>query len=120
MNQPTILVVDDDANIRRVLVYQLNKAGYKTTAAENGKKALELFSKHRYQAVLTDLNMPELSGEELLKQIKQQSPDTPVIVISAFGGIGSAVEAMKLGAFHYLAKPLDRDELLHTIRNALR
>ena len=114
----TILIVEDDASFRRVLEYQLNEAGYKTTIAENGEKALELFSEHRYQVVLTDLNLPKLGGEEVLKQIKQQSPDTPVIILTAFASIESAVEAMKLGAFHYLTKPVNGDELLLTIGNA--
>jgi DNA-binding NtrC family response regulator len=116
----TILIVEDDASFRRVLEYQLTEAGYKTSVAENGERALELFSGHRYQVVITDLNLPELSGEEVLRQIKQQSPDTPVIILTAFGSIESAVEAMKLGAFHYLTKPVNSDELLLTIRNAFK
>jgi two-component system NtrC family response regulator len=114
----TILIVEDDASFRRILEYQLTEAGYKTTVVENGEKALELFSEHRYQVVLTDLNLPGLSGEEVLQQIKQQSPDTPVIILTAFASIESAVEAMKLGAFHYLTKPVNGDDLLLTISNA--
>ena len=120
MNAPTILIVEDDANFRRVLEYQLNKAGYRTTVAENGTKALELFAEHRHKIVLTDLNMPETSGTEVLKEVKKTSPDTPVIIITAFGSIDSAVEAMKLGAFHYLTKPVNNDELLHTVNNAFK
>ena len=114
----TILIVEDDASFRRILEYRLTEAGYNTTVAEDGEKALELFSEHRYRVVLTDLNLPELSGEEVLKQIKQQSPDTPVIILTAFGSIESAVEAMRLGAFHYLTKPVSCDELLSTMRSA--
>jgi len=114
----TILIVEDDASFRRVLEYQLTEAGYKTTVVENGEKALELFSEHRYQVVLTDLNLPGLSGEEVLQRIKKQSPDTPVIILTAFASIESAVEAMKLGAFHYLTKPVNGDDLLLTISNA--
>ncbi|HYK91336.1 MAG TPA: sigma-54 dependent transcriptional regulator [Acidobacteriota bacterium] len=120
MLQPTILIVDDDQNFRRVLEYHLKEAGYRVVAAENGGKALELFAGRPCHAVLTDLDMPGLSGSELLEQIKQRSPDTPVIVITAYGTIESAVEAMKLGAFHYLTKPVNRDELLHTVGNALK
>jgi DNA-binding NtrC family response regulator len=116
----TILIVEDDASFRRILEYRLTEAGFNTMVAEDGEKALELFSEHRYQVVLTDLNLPELSGEEVLKQIKQQSPDTPVIILTAFGSSESAVEAMQLGAFHYLTKPVSQDELLSTIRNAFR
>ncbi|MBN2319826.1 MAG: sigma-54-dependent Fis family transcriptional regulator [Acidobacteria bacterium] len=120
MKAPTVLIVEDDTNFRRVLEFQLNEAGYKTTVAENGEKALKLFAEHSHRIVLTDLNMPGLSGEEVLKQVKQTSPDTPVVIITAFGSIDSAVEAMKLGAFHYLTKPVNNDELIHTINNAFK
>jgi two-component system NtrC family response regulator len=119
MMAPKILVVDDDPSFRRVLEFQLKEAGYSVACAADGKKALDLFSEDRYHAVLTDLDMPQLSGNELLRQIKKQSPDTPVIVITAFATIDSAVDAMKAGAFHYLTKPLNRDALLHTLKNAL-
>jgi len=119
MIAPKILVVDDDASFRRVLEYQLKEAGYSVACAADGKKALELYAEDPFHAVLTDLDMPELSGHELLRQIKRQSPDTPVIVITGFGTIDSAVDAMKAGAFHYLTKPLNHDALLHTLKNAL-
>ncbi len=114
-----ILVVDDDASFRRVLEYQLKEAGYNVICAADGKQALDLFSAGSFHAVLTDLEMPQLSGTELLRDIKSQSPDTPVIMITAFATVDSAVDAMKAGAFHYLTKPLNRDALLHTLRNAL-
>ncbi len=117
---PTILVVDDDQSFRRVLDYHLKEAGYEVVAAPDGEKALEAFSARPCHAVLTDLDMPGLSGRDLLERIKQQSQDTPVILITAYGTIESAVEAMKLGAFHYLTKPVNRDELLHTVGNALK
>ena len=120
MNSRTILIVEDDTNFRRVLEFQLNEAGYRTTVAENGEKALELFSECRHQIVLTDLNMPGIGGDEVLKQVKRTSPDTPVIIITAFGSIDTAVEAMKLGAFHYLTKPVNGDELIQVINNALK
>ena len=120
MTAPTILIADDDSSFRRVLEYQLKQAGYDVLKAEDGKKALEIFSQNRCHAVLTDLDMPELSGNELLKAIKQQSPDTPVIVITAYGTIDSAVEAMKAGAFNYVTKPVNRDALLHTLDQALK
>jgi DNA-binding NtrC family response regulator len=119
MIAPKILVVDDDASFRRVLEYQLKEAGYSVACAADGKEALDLFSENPFHAVLTDLDMPLLSGDELLRQVKIQSPDTPVIVITAFATIDSAVDAMKSGAFHYLTKPLNRDALLHTLKKAL-
>jgi DNA-binding NtrC family response regulator len=115
-----ILIVEDDASFRRVLEYQLTAAGHETTVAENGRRALELFSSRCYHAVITDLNLPEISGEEVLRQIKQRSPGTPVIILTAFGSIESAVQAMKLGAFQYLNKPVNGDKLLRTIENAIR
>ncbi len=119
MNAHRILVVDDDASFRRVLEYQLKEAGYSVACAADGEQALDLFSADPFHAVLTDLEMPRVSGNELLRRIKSQSPDTPVIVITAFATVDSAVDAMKAGAFHYLTKPLNRDALLHTLKNAL-
>lgn len=120
MTTPTILIVDDDSSFRRVLEYQLKQAGYDVLTAEDGKRALDIFSQTRCHAVLTDLDMPALSGNELLKAIKQQSPDTPVIIITAYGTIESAVEAVKAGAFNYVTKPVNRDALLHTLGQALK
>jgi DNA-binding NtrC family response regulator len=120
MTSPTVLIVDDDASFRRVLEYQLKQAGYDVLKAEDGKKALDIFLQNPCHAVLTDLDMPGLSGNELLKAIKEQSPDTPVVVITAYGTIDSAVEAMKAGAFHYLTKPLNHESLLHTLDQALK
>ena len=120
MTAPAILIADDDASFRRVLEYQLKEAGYSVVSAEDGKKALDAFSQNRIHAVLTDLDMPELSGSGLLEAIKRQAPDTPVIVITAYGTIDSAVDAMKSGAYHYLTKPINRDVLLHTLDQALK
>ena len=119
MIAPKILIVDDDSSFRRVLEYQLKEAGYNVLCAADGRQALDLFIEDPCHAVLTDLDMPKMSGNELLRQIKKQSPDTPVIVITAFATVDSAVDSMKAGAFHYLTKPLNRDALLHTLRNAL-
>jgi DNA-binding NtrC family response regulator len=120
MTASTLLIVDDDSSFLRVLEYQLKQAGYDVLKAENGKKALEIFSQNHCHAVLTDLDMPELSGNELLKAVKEQSPDTPVIVITAYGTIDSAIEAMKAGAFHYLTKPVNQDAMLHSLDQALK
>ena len=119
MHAPTVSIAEDDTNYRRVLDFQLTEAGYSTTLAENGNEELEQFLKLGHQVVLTDLKMPGIGGEELLKKIKQASPHTPVIIIPAYGVIRSAEAAVQLGAFQYLTKPVDSDELLHTIRNAL-
>jgi DNA-binding NtrC family response regulator len=120
MTAPTVLIADDDSSFRRVLEYQLKQSGYSVLTAEDGAKAFEIFSQNRCHAVLTDLDMPGLSGNELLKAIKQQSPDTPVIIITAYGTIDSAVDAMKAGAFNYVTKPINRDALLHILDQALK
>jgi two-component system NtrC family response regulator len=120
MTVPSVLIADDDSSFRRVLEYQLKQAGYDVLTAEDGQKALEILSQNRCHAVLTDLDMPGLTGGELLKAVKQESPDTPVIVITAYGTIDSAVEAMKAGAFNYVTKPINRDALLHTLDQALK
>ncbi len=120
MAMPTVLIADDDASFRRVIEYQLREAGYTVSSAEDGKKALARFSEEPFDAVITDLDMPELSGLDLLREIKRISPDTPVIMVTAYGTVDSAVEAMRLGAFHYVTKPVNRDALRHTLENALK
>ena len=120
MVKPTILIADDDSSLRRVLEYQLKEAGFEVLSAEDGKKALEIFGQNRVHAIVTDLDMPELPGIELLKAAKLKAPDIPVIVITAYGSIDSAVDAMKAGAYHYLSKPINREVLLHTLEQAIR
>jgi DNA-binding NtrC family response regulator len=119
MNAHRILVVDDDASFRRVLEYQLKQAGYAVVCVPDAEQAMDQFSMEPFHAVLTDLDMPRVSGNELLRRIKAESPDTPVIVITAFATVDSAVDAMKAGAFHYLTKPLNHDAMLHTLKNAI-
>jgi DNA-binding NtrC family response regulator len=116
----TILVIDDDPSFRRIIEFRLKEAGHRVTVASHGQEGLQLFSELACDLVLTDLEMKEVSGLDVLRRVKQQSSDTPVIVITGFGSIDSAVEAMKAGAFHYLTKPLNGDELLHTVGNALK
>lgn len=120
MSRPVVLIAEDDASFRRIVEYQLQEAGYEVVPAEDGRKALAAFSATHVDAVLTDMDMPELSGGDLLRAVKQQSPDTPVIVITAFGTIDSAVDLMRAGAFHYLTKPINKGVLLHTLEQALR
>lgn len=114
-----ILVVDDDVSLRRVLEYNLQEEGYDVITAADGEAGLSLFRKESPSLVVTDLKMPGIDGFQLLKLIKEESPDTFVIVITAFGAIDNAVEAMKLGAYDYITKPFNRDELKLTVRKAL-
>lgn len=120
LSEKKILVVDDDASLRRVLSHHLSEAGYQVVAAADGKNGLELSTEEQIDLVITDIQMPEMSGLELLRRIKVISPDTAVLVITAFGSIETAVEAMKLGAYDYVTKPFNREELLLTVSKALQ
>jgi DNA-binding NtrC family response regulator len=117
--QKTILLADDDANLRRVLEFQLQEAGYTVTTASDGAEALQMFSENDFDSVITDLRMPKLSGLEFLEKIKAVNSEIPVIVITAFGEVETAVAAMKAGAFDYINKPFNRDEILLTLERAL-
>jgi DNA-binding NtrC family response regulator len=102
-----VLVVDDETNIREALAKILERAGHRVSAAESGEAALSLLHDGAFDVVVTDLKMLGAGGMDVLRSAKQQQPDAEVIVITAFGTIESAVEAMKLGAYDYLAKPID-------------
>jgi two-component system NtrC family response regulator len=115
----TILLADDDDNLRRVLEFQLSEAGYKISAAADGAEAFEIFTNNDFDCIITDLRMPKLSGLELLEKIKIGNAEIPVIVITAFGEVETAVTAMKAGAFDYINKPFNRDEILLTLERAL-
>lgn len=114
-----ILVVDDDESLRRVTQFQLQKEGYSVSVAPNGSKALEILQINAQDLVLTDLKMPGLSGLELLRKIKSEYPETIVILVTAFGSIENAVDAMKAGAYDYIIKPVHWEEMLLVIQRAL-
>ncbi|MCY7345462.1 MAG: sigma-54 dependent transcriptional regulator [Pyrinomonadaceae bacterium] len=117
--QKTILLADDDVNLRRVLEFQLTETGYQVWTAQDGAEAFEIFAQNDFDCVITDLRMPKLSGLELLGKIKTENSEIPVIVITAFGEVETAVTAMKAGAFDYINKPFNRDEILLTLERAL-
>jgi two-component system, NtrC family, response regulator AtoC len=103
MTQPkTILVIDDDESLRRVVEYSLCEEGYRVLLASDGSTGLDSFRNEAVDLVLTDVRMPEMDGVALLTRLKAMQPDLPVIVLTAHGTIGSAVDAMKLGASDYL------------------
>lgn len=114
----SILLIDDDDSLRRVTEYNLSQAGYQVETASNGRSGLELFRRKRPALVVTDVQMPDISGIEVLQAVKQERPETLVIVVTAFGTVGKAVEAMRLGAFDYLTKPFSRDALCLTVEKA--
>ena len=106
-----ILIVDDDPSFRRVVDYTLKEAGYETTLAVNGREAREKFDEDDCAAVITDVLMPELGGLELLRQLGAIAQEVPVIVVTAHAAVDDAVDAMREGAFDYIAKPINREEL---------
>ena len=116
---PHILVVDDELSMREVLDYMLNKEGYQVTCAENGLNAVALLEKQPFDLLLCDIKLGDITGLDVLRASKKANQDTVVILISAFVSTENAVEAMNEGAFDYVPKPFDKDELLQTIAKAL-
>ena len=119
MTKGRILVVDDDPSLRRVLQAQLEQEGYEVAVAASVQQTLSVLELRSVDLVITDLKMPGISGLELLKHARSQYPQTIVIVLTAFGTVDTAVEAMKAGAYDYLTKPVHPDELLMIVRRAL-
>jgi two-component system NtrC family response regulator len=115
----TILVVDDEANYLTVMQALLEEAGYEVLTALSGAEALKAAAQSDLDVVLTDMKMPKMSGIELLDEIKRLYPDIPVIIMTAYGTVEKAVEAMKKGAFDYILKPFKNEEILVTIAKAL-
>ncbi len=115
-----VLVVDDEESIREFLEIMLRKEGYEVTCAEDGQKALETIKKKSIDLVISDLQMPNMTGIELLRNVRDQYPEMLFMMITAFGTTETAVEAMKLGAYDYITKPFKIDEVRINIANALR
>jgi len=115
-----ILVVDDELNMRLVLKALLNKEGYDVATASDGVEALKVLKSGGVEVVVTDLKMPKLDGVGLLERVIRDYPSMPVIIITAHGTIATAVDALKKGAFDYITKPFERDELKNIIHKAIR
>jgi two-component system response regulator PilR (NtrC family) len=118
-NQYCILVVDDELSMRELLEYMLEKQGYKVLCAANGKEAISKIEKNHYDLLLCDIRLGDMTGLAVLKASKKKNPHVTVIMISAFATTETAVEAMNQGAFDYVPKPFENEELLQTIANAL-
>jgi two-component system NtrC family response regulator len=114
-----ILVVDDDASFRRVVDYTLGEEGYETALAANGEQALKMFSESDFSLVITDVLMPQLGGLEVLRRTQAMAPEVPVVVVTAHAAVEDAVHAMREGAFDYIEKPVNRDQLKFVVRKAL-
>jgi len=119
IEKANILIIDDDESIRDSCSQVLKKEGYKAKAAQDGNEGLNIFKQEFFHLVLLDLKLPGLDGMEILSRIKEKYADTPVIIITGYASIESAVEAMKRGAFNYLTKPFSPDQLRITVKKAL-
>jgi two-component system NtrC family response regulator len=119
MSTDSILVVDDDSSVRRVVQMQLAEAGYVVRQAASGSEALRILADAPPKLVITDLRMPDLDGIELFRRIVENEIQTTVIMITAFGSIETAVQAMRLGAYDYITKPIDYEALLLAVHRAM-
>ena len=120
MSQESILIVDDDEKIREFLSDILEEEGYEITTAEDGEKAIDLLKNRNFQLVLTDLKMPKVNGLEVIREYQSLYPHGTGIVITGYGSIESAVEAMKVGAYDYVTKPFKIDEIKIVIKRAIK
>ncbi len=114
-----ILVVDDESLMREFISESLVSKGYDVDAAENGSRAFDHMSGETYDVILTDLKMPKITGMDVLKRAREKMPDAKVIIMTAYGTVENAVEAMKIGAHHYITKPFSVDEILLHVKQAL-
>ena len=114
-----ILIVDDEIIILKCILVDLRRADYSVDTAENGEQALAMLEKKKYDLVVTDLMMEGMGGLELLAEIKKNSPDMPVIIMTGYGELDSAIEALRLGAADYLLKPCNNEELILRVGNCI-
>jgi len=119
MQERNVLVVDDEKNILKVVSMTLKKKNYNVDTARSPEEAIEKFNNNSYSLIITDIKLPGKTGMDLLEYVKSREPDIPVIMITAFGTIASAISAMKKGAFNYLTKPVNSDELLTVMKEAI-
>lgn len=119
LNKGKILIVEDEKSMREVLGILLEGEGYDVTLAAGGIDGMALLNRDIFDMVITDINMPKVNGFEILKKVRETSPDTLVIMITAFGTTESAIEAMQLGAYDYIHKPFKIDEIRLVVKKAL-
>ncbi|MBN2055131.1 response regulator, partial [bacterium] len=115
-----ILIVEDETNMRRILEAILRREGYDTFIAVNGLEAIRELERHYVSAILSDLKMPGMDGLELLREVNLAYPEIPVVIITAHGSIETAVNAMKMGAFDFITKPFEQDEIKLVMAKAVR
>ena len=119
MASERILIVDDEDGMRRLLGRVLTREGYETSTVGSGAEALRLVANDRFDLVVTDIKMPEMDGLQLLEELKEFEPSLPIIVMTAYGTIENAVQALRFGAYDYIAKPFETDEIKLTVAKAL-
>ena len=115
-----ILVIDDERNYLLVLQAILEEEGYQVTALADPVLAVAFLDESEVDVVITDMKMPGMSGQEVLETVRHRFPHIPVLIMTAFGSIDHAVEAMKAGAFDYITKPFANDEILRSVRRAMQ
>lgn len=118
-SQGSVLIVDDEEHIRKIMAIMLGKRGYHCRTAASGAEALDIFAKDDFDVVLTDMNMPGLDGLGLLARLKADAPDAVVIMVTAFATVDTAIQAMKQGAYDYIAKPFNEEEFALVIEKAV-
>ncbi|VAX30209.1 hypothetical protein MNBD_NITROSPIRAE03-1436 [hydrothermal vent metagenome] len=118
MSKGRVLVIDDEAIVRISCQRVLTPEAYDVVATSRGDEAIELLENEHFDVVLTDLKMPDMDGFEVLKIIKERWPDIQVIIITGYGTISTAVEAIKLGAFEYIEKPFTPEDILRVVTKA--
>ena len=111
------MIVEDDPSVLRLVSYILEKEGHQVETALNGLAGWEMVQEHKYDLVLTDIRMPIMDGLDLLKRIKEHLPELAVVVLSAFGNKDTALEALKLGAYDYLKKPIENQRLRALVKH---
>ena len=118
--QRSVLVVDDERNMLTVMEFALKDAGYRVLTAERAEDAMEYIQDPDLDVILSDLKMPGMGGHEFIRRTRQLRPDVPIIVVTAYGSIRSAIECVQAGASNYLTKPFEPEELQFSVENALR
>jgi ATP-dependent Lon protease len=118
--KPRVLVVDDEKIARESMVYTIKKEGYSVVSANNGSEAIEKLGASKYDVVITDLIMGDVDGSDVLNEIKNKYPATKAIMVTGYATVDTAVDAMRMGAFHYIEKPLSLDELRKVVKDALK
>jgi len=116
---PNILVMEDDLNVAKGLEMILSEEGYQVNLAGTGALAMQAFNEKRYDLLVADLRLPDIDGMEIIKQVKNDTPETEVVVITGYGTAATAVEAMKIGVHDFLSKPFTDDQIKSAINEAL-